>query len=74
MSDLHFPSPLYAAPNIDRIATEGVSFTDYYAQQSCTIQLSLRKQTKQRLILGNSSQGKMPDLVHWLLKEVYKLA
>ena len=26
----------YKTPNIDRIATEGISFTDYYAQQSCT--------------------------------------
>jgi arylsulfatase A-like enzyme len=26
----------YKTPNIDRIAKEGVSFTDYYAQQSCT--------------------------------------
>ncbi|MEZ4331692.1 MAG: arylsulfatase [Myxococcota bacterium] len=26
----------YATPNIDRIADEGVAFTDYYAQQSCT--------------------------------------
>jgi len=26
----------YRTPNIDRIANEGVSFTDYYAQQSCT--------------------------------------
>jgi len=26
----------YQTPNIDRIAKEGVSFTDYYAQQSCT--------------------------------------
>ncbi|MEJ2545854.1 MAG: sulfatase-like hydrolase/transferase [Calditrichaceae bacterium] len=26
----------YHTPNIDRIASEGVSFTDYYAQQSCT--------------------------------------
>ncbi len=26
----------YETPNIDRIAEEGVSFTDYYAQQSCT--------------------------------------
>jgi arylsulfatase len=26
----------YQTPNIDRIAEEGVSFTDYYAQQSCT--------------------------------------
>lgn len=26
----------YATPNIDRIAREGVSFTDYYGQQSCT--------------------------------------
>ena len=26
----------YETPNIDRIAEEGISFTDYYAQQSCT--------------------------------------
>src|SRR5262245_41740193 len=26
----------YSTPNIDRIAREGVSFTDYYGQQSCT--------------------------------------
>jgi len=26
----------YRTPNIDRIANEGLSFTDYYAQQSCT--------------------------------------
>ena len=26
----------YQTPNIDRIAHEGLSFTDYYGQQSCT--------------------------------------
>jgi arylsulfatase len=26
----------YQTPNIDRIANEGVLFTDYYAEQSCT--------------------------------------
>jgi arylsulfatase len=26
----------YSTPNIDRIAQEGVTFTDYYGQQSCT--------------------------------------
>jgi len=26
----------HMTPNIDRIAREGVAFTDYYAQQSCT--------------------------------------
>jgi len=26
----------YRTPNIDRIATEGMRFTDYYSQQSCT--------------------------------------
>jgi arylsulfatase A-like enzyme len=26
----------YQTPNIDRVANEGVSFTDYYGQQSCT--------------------------------------
>ena len=26
----------YQTPNIDRIAAEGVRFTDYYGEQSCT--------------------------------------
>src|SRR5882757_8999989 len=26
----------YTTPNIDRIANEGMLFTDYYAEQSCT--------------------------------------
>jgi len=26
----------YRTPNIDRVANEGIAFTDYYAQQSCT--------------------------------------
>jgi arylsulfatase len=26
----------YRTPNIDRIANEGMVFTDYYAEQSCT--------------------------------------
>jgi hypothetical protein len=26
----------YRTPNIDRIANEGVTLTDYYSQQSCT--------------------------------------
>jgi arylsulfatase len=26
----------YTTPNIDRVAKEGVMFTDYYAEQSCT--------------------------------------
>jgi arylsulfatase A-like enzyme len=26
----------YRTPNIDRIANEGVTFTDYYGEQSCT--------------------------------------
>ena len=26
----------YRTPNIDRIANEGLKFTDYYAEQSCT--------------------------------------
>ena len=26
----------YRTPNIDRVAREGMRFTDYYAEQSCT--------------------------------------
>src|SRR5256714_13721934 len=31
----------YRTPNIDRIAKEGMIFTDYYAEQSCTAGRSL---------------------------------
>ena len=26
----------YQTPNIDRVANEGIMFTDYYSEQSCT--------------------------------------
>ena len=26
----------YRTPNIDRVGEEGVTFTDYYGEQSCT--------------------------------------
>jgi arylsulfatase A-like enzyme len=34
----HFSNGMmgYRTPNIDRVAKEGVTFTDYYGQQSCT--------------------------------------
>ena len=34
----HFSNGMmgYRTPNIDRVANEGVTFTDYYGQQSCT--------------------------------------
>ena len=34
----HFSQDMmgYTTPNIDRVAKEGVTFTDYYGQQSCT--------------------------------------
>ena len=28
--------PFVKTPNFDRVADEGLSFTDYYAEQSCT--------------------------------------
>ena len=31
-----YGSKVNQTPNIDRVAKEGVAFTDYYAQQSCT--------------------------------------
>jgi hypothetical protein len=31
----------YKTPNIDRIAKEGMIFTDYYAEQSCTAAVGL---------------------------------
>ena len=32
----------YRTPNIDRIANEGIIFTDAYGDQSCTYNLNLR--------------------------------
>ncbi len=36
ISHNNFGAMGYRTPNIDRLAREGVSFTDYYGQQSCT--------------------------------------
>jgi len=36
ISHYNFGAMGYRTPNIDRIAKEGLSFTDYYGQQSCT--------------------------------------
>jgi arylsulfatase A-like enzyme len=30
----------YQTPNIDRVANEGMIFTDYYSEQSCTARRS----------------------------------
>ena len=35
----------YRTPNIDRIADEGMRFTDFYAEQSCTAGRSSRRRT-----------------------------
>ena len=39
ISHLSFGMMGYKTPNIDRIAKEGMLFTDYYAEQSCTEKL-----------------------------------
>lgn len=40
----------YKTPNIDRIANEGLSFTDYYAEQSCAAKWPLCGTTISRCI------------------------
>ena len=44
----------YQTPNIDRIASEGMMFTDYYAEQSCTAGRS-------SFITGQSRPAHRPD-------------
>ena len=46
----------YRTPNIDRIAKEGVEFTDFYAQQSCTAGRAAMSRY-QRLRFGYSSRS-----------------
>src|SRR5256886_12566699 len=51
----------YRTPNIDRIAKEGMMFTDYYAEQSCTpgrssfitVQCPLRTRLTKALVPGS---------------------
>ncbi|WP_068088638.1 arylsulfatase [Polycladidibacter stylochi] len=58
----------YKTPNIDRIAHEGLSFTDYYGEQSCTAgrasflfgQTGLRTGLT-KVGLPGAPQGAMPD-------------
>jgi arylsulfatase len=44
----------YRTPNIDRIAAEGVRFTDYYGEQSCTA-------GRAAFITGRTRTGRGPD-------------
>ena len=47
----------YQTPNIDRVATEGVLFTDYYAEQSCTAGRSSFITGQVGLRTGNTKVG-----------------
>ena len=47
----------YQTPNIDRIAQEGVMFTDYYAEQSCTAGRSSFITGQVGLRTGNTKVG-----------------
>ena len=47
----------YQTPNIDRIAKEGVIFTDYYAEQSCTAGRSSFITGQVGLRTGNTKVG-----------------
>jgi arylsulfatase A-like enzyme len=40
----------YRTPNIDRIGNEGLAFTDYYGQQSCTAAGRLSSQGRTRSV------------------------
>jgi phosphoglycolate phosphatase-like HAD superfamily hydrolase len=53
----------YRTPNIDRIAREGMMFTDYYAEQSCTAGRSAFITGNARLRTGLSKVG-VPGATH----------
>src|SRR4026209_540025 len=47
----------YRTPNIDRIGREGIIFTDYYAEQSCTAGRSYFLTGQATLRTGNTKVG-----------------
>jgi arylsulfatase A-like enzyme len=55
----------YRTPNIDRVAREGVMFTDYYAEQSCTAGRSSFITGQCGLRTGNTTVG-MPGATQGL--------
>ena len=54
----------YKTPNIDRIANEGMTFTDYYGEQSCTAGRSSFI-TGQSVFRTGSVEGRTPGLPSW---------
>lgn len=63
----------YTTPNIDRIAKEGMMFTDYYAEQSCTAGRSTFLTGQSTLRTGLSKVG-MPGATAGLQKEDITIA
>ena len=58
----------YRTPNIDRVAREGVMFTDYYAEQSCTAGRAAFLTGQSVFRTGNSKVG-LPGATVGLQKE-----
>jgi arylsulfatase A-like enzyme len=58
----------YMTPNIDRIADEGLSFTDYYSEQSCTAGRAAFITGQLPVRTGNTKVG-MPGAAQGLQKE-----
>ena len=63
----------YQTPNIDRVAQEGVMFTDYYAEQSCTAGRSSFITGQVGLRTGNTKVG-MPGAALGLQKRDVTIA
>ncbi len=58
----------YRTPNIDRVGNEGVAFTDYYAQQSCTAGRAAFMTGQNPIRTGLTKVG-MPGATNGLQKE-----
>ena len=61
----------YRTPNIDRVAREGMIFTDYYGEQSCTAGRSSFIMGQSVFRTGLSKVGLPNTYYDWLLDRVY---
>ena len=60
----------YKTPNIDRIANEGMLFTDYYAENSCTAGASGVHHRPERLSHGQQ-QGRVRNIASNVLAQLF---
>ena len=65
VSDYNLGMMGYRTPNIDRIAREGMLFTDYYGQQSCTAGRAAPRKSERKQHVGGERSKSLFD-THFL--------